>query len=86
MRNSGDYWADSTLVLKMKEKQDQDSIFLDLKENSYKQRALAFEKMGDGVLMYQCEWYVSRVDGLQERIMKEDHNSRYSIHSGSTKM
>ena len=41
---------ESSLVSGVKEKQDQDPILLDLKANVHKQRVLAFEKGGDGVL------------------------------------
>ncbi|KAH0776452.1 hypothetical protein KY290_007863 [Solanum tuberosum] len=78
--------AEPSLVLEVKEKQDQDPILLELKGNVQKQRVLAFEQGGDGVLRYQGRLCVPMVDGLQERIMEEAHSSRYSIHSGSTKM
>ncbi|KAH0720379.1 hypothetical protein KY285_005181 [Solanum tuberosum] len=54
--------------------------------NVHKQKVLAFEQGGDGVLRYQGRLCVPMVDGLQERIMEEAHSSRYSIHPGSTKM
>ena len=38
--------AELSLVSKVKEKQDQDSILLELKENFHKQRILAFEQGG----------------------------------------
>nr|AAT39297.2 Gag-pol protein, putative [Solanum demissum] len=78
--------AESSLVSEVKEKQDQDPIFLEFKANVQKQRVLAFEQGGDGVLRYQGRLCVPMVDGLQERIMEEAHSSRYSIHPGSTKM
>ncbi|KAH0702583.1 hypothetical protein KY285_016861 [Solanum tuberosum] len=78
--------AESSLVSEVKEKQDQDPILLELKANVHKQKELAFEQGGDGVLRYQGRWCVPMVDGLQERIMEEAHSSRYSIHPGSTKM
>ena len=37
-------------------------------------------------MRYQGRLCVPMVDGLQENIMEEDHNSRYSIHPGSTNM
>ncbi|XP_060200298.1 uncharacterized protein LOC132628537, partial [Lycium barbarum] len=40
----------------------------------------------DGTLRYRGRLCVPDVDGLRERIMAEAHNSRYSIHPGSTKM
>ena len=50
--NSGDKWVESSLVSKVKEKQDQDPILLDLKENVQKQRLLAFELGGDDGLKH----------------------------------
>jgi len=78
--------AESSLMSEVKEKQDQDPILLELKANVQKQRVLAFEQGGDGVLRYQGRLCVPMVDGLQEKIMEEAHSSRYSIHPGSTKM
>ena len=57
-----------------------------MKANVYKQKVIAFEQGGDGVLRHQGRLCVPRVGELQERIMEEDHNSRYSIHLVSTKM
>ncbi|XP_070041629.1 uncharacterized protein, partial [Nicotiana tomentosiformis] len=41
---------------------------------------------GDGTLRYQGRLCVPSVAGLREKIMIEIHQSRYSIHPGSTKM
>ena len=57
-----------------------------MKANVHKQKVVAFEQEGDGVLRYQGRLCVPRVDELQERIMEEAHSSGYSVHSGSTKM
>ncbi|KAH0738661.1 hypothetical protein KY290_037366 [Solanum tuberosum] len=78
--------AESSLMSEVKEKQDQDPILLELKANVQKQRVLAFEQRGDGVLRYQGRLCVPMIDGLQEKIMEEAHSSRYSIHPDSTKM
>ena len=78
--------TESSLALEVKEKQDQDPILLELKANVHKQKVMAFEQGGDGVLRYQGRLCVPRVDELQERIMEEAHSSRYSIHPGSTKV
>ncbi|WMV37256.1 hypothetical protein MTR67_030641 [Solanum verrucosum] len=72
--------AESALVLEVKEKQDQNPIFLELMANIHKQKVMAFEQGGDGVLRYQGRLRVPRVDELQERIMEEAHSSRYFIH------
>ena len=78
--------AESSMVVEVKEKQDQDPILLQLKDNVHKQKVMAFAKRGDGVLRYQERLCVPNVDGIRERIMSEAHSSRYSIHPGSTKM
>ncbi|KAH0712650.1 hypothetical protein KY289_008609 [Solanum tuberosum] len=54
--------------------------------NVHKQKVLAFEQGGYGVLKYQGRLCVPMVDGLQEMIMEVAHRSRYSIHPGFTKM
>ncbi|KAH0642176.1 hypothetical protein KY285_034832 [Solanum tuberosum] len=45
--------VESLLVSEVKDKQDQYPILLELKTNVHKQKVLAFEQGGDGVLMYQ---------------------------------
>ena len=56
--------AESSLVSEVKEKQDQDPILLELKANVQKQKVLAIEQRGDGVLRYQGRLCVPMVDGL----------------------
>ena len=58
----------------------------ELKENIQKERVLAFEQGGHGVLRYEGRLSVPMVDGIQERIMKETQISKYSTHPGSTNM
>ena len=45
--------VESSVVLEVKEKQDQDPLLLELKANVHKQKMVAFEQRGDGVLRYQ---------------------------------
>ncbi|WMV08761.1 hypothetical protein MTR67_002146 [Solanum verrucosum] len=52
----------------------------------YKQKVMAFEQKGDGVLKYQGRLFVPKVDEIQERIMVEPHSSGYAIPTGSIKM
>ena len=61
--------AELLLVSEVKEKQDQDPFLLELKANVHKQKVIAFEKWGDGVLRYQGRLCVPRVNELQEKIM-----------------
>ena len=59
---------------------------VELKEDVLKKFFEAFSKGGDGVLCYQGELCVPDVGELRQHILAEAHNSRYSIHPGSTKM
>ncbi|WMV55014.1 hypothetical protein MTR67_048399 [Solanum verrucosum] len=67
-------------------KQDLDPILVDLKEEVLKKSVDEFSQGGDGVLRYQGRLCVLNVDDLREQLMSEAHNSRYSIHPGTTKM
>ncbi|TMX01947.1 hypothetical protein EJD97_023034 [Solanum chilense] len=73
-------------AIKVKEKQDQDSILFDLKASVHSQRVLAFGQGGDGVLKYQGRLCIPKVDGHQEGILEEAHSSIYSVHPVSTNM
>ena len=72
--------AESSLVSQVKEKQDQDPIFLYLKASVHNQSVLAFEQGGDGVLKYQGILCIPRVDEIQEKVLEEAHSFMYSIH------
>ena len=50
--------VESSLVTEVKKKQDQYLIFLELKANVHKQKVMASEQGGDGVLRYQGRLYV----------------------------
>ncbi|KAH0636086.1 hypothetical protein KY289_036001 [Solanum tuberosum] len=78
--------AESSLVEKVKEKQDSDAIFLELKGAVHNQRVEVFSHGGDGVLHYQGRLCVPDVGELRQHILTEAHNSRYLIHPGATKM
>ncbi|XP_070042482.1 uncharacterized protein [Nicotiana tomentosiformis] len=79
--------AESSLVAEVKEMQFSDPYLLQSKEGIHKHKTTAFEQgRDDGTLRYRGRLCVPDIDGLRERIMSEAHNSRYSIHPGSTKM
>ena len=78
--------AESSLVVEVKEKQDNDPILLELKGAVHNQRVEVFSQGGDGVLRYQGRLCVPDVGELRQHILTEAHNSRYSIHPGATKM
>lgn len=47
---------------------------------------MAFEVSGDGTLWYQERLYVPDADELREKILAKVHESRYTVHTGSTNM
>ena len=57
-----------------------------MKENSHKQKVIAFEQGRAGVLMYQGRLRIPMVNELKERIIKEAHRSRYYFNPDSTNM
>ncbi|KAF3643634.1 hypothetical protein FXO38_20537 [Capsicum annuum] len=58
-----------------KEKQALDSILMQIKDGVDQQKVMAFEIEGDNILRYQGRLYVPDVNGLQERILTENHES-----------
>lgn len=71
--------AKSSLVQEVKEKQENNPIIMELKENVHKHKVMNIEFGGYGMLRYQVVCF-PKVDELQERIMKEAHSSTYSIY------
>ena len=72
--------------MEVKENQDNDPIFLELKGAVHNQKVEVFSQGGDGVLHYQGWLCVPDVGELRQDILAEAYNSRYSIHPGATKM
>lgn len=70
----------------MKEKQDQDPILHELKENVYNQKIISFEHFRDGVLRYHNRLFVPMIDRLKDRIIEESHIYKFSIHTDFTKI
>nr|XP_016469633.1 PREDICTED: uncharacterized protein LOC107791981 [Nicotiana tabacum]XP_016470271.1 PREDICTED: uncharacterized protein LOC107792561 [Nicotiana tabacum]XP_016499849.1 PREDICTED: uncharacterized protein LOC107818358 [Nicotiana tabacum] len=78
--------AESSLVAEVKARQYEDPTLVRLREGIQQCKITAFKIGGDGTLRYQGRLCVPSVAGLREKIMIEIHQSRYSIHPGSTKM
>ncbi|WMV07941.1 hypothetical protein MTR67_001326, partial [Solanum verrucosum] len=72
--------------LEVKEKQDSDPIFLELKDAIRQHRVEVFSHGGDGVFRYQGRLYVPKVGELRKQIPAKAQNSRYVIHPGATKI
>nr|XP_016482900.1 PREDICTED: uncharacterized protein LOC107803648 [Nicotiana tabacum] len=78
---------ESSLVAEVEEKQLIDPALAQMKEAVLNNKTLTFSLGGeDGVLRCQGRLCVPDVDNLWGRVMAEAHNSRYSMHLGSTKM
>ena len=75
-----------SLIVEVKEKQDNDPILLELKGAVHNQREEVFSQRGNGVLRNQGRLCVPDVGELRKHILAEAHNSRCSIHPGATKM
>ena len=62
-------WAESSLVVEVKEKQDSDPIFLELRSLVHNQRMAVFSQGGNGVLRYQGRLCVPDVGELRNHIL-----------------
>ncbi|XP_070049896.1 uncharacterized protein [Nicotiana tomentosiformis] len=78
--------SESSLVAEVKARQYEDPTLVRLREGIQHRKIMTFEIRGDGELRYQGRLCVPNVAGLRENIMIEIHQSRYSIHPGSSKM
>nr|XP_033508034.1 uncharacterized protein LOC117273051 [Nicotiana tomentosiformis] len=78
--------AQSSLVVHVKAKQDEDPYLVKLKEGVRNKKITAFTLGSDGVLKLNDRLCVPDVDGLRKSIMEETHSSRYSIHPSATKI
>ncbi|XP_069150847.1 uncharacterized protein [Solanum lycopersicum] len=78
--------TESSLVVEVKEKKDSDPILLELKGAVHNQRVEVFSQGIDGVLHYKGRLCILNVGEWTQHILAESHYSRYSIHSGSTKI
>ncbi|XP_070049600.1 uncharacterized protein [Nicotiana tomentosiformis] len=78
--------ARSSLLERIKARQYDDLYLLVLRETVLQGGAKEVTIGKDGVLRLQGRLCVPNVDVLREKILEEAHSSRYSIHSGTTKM
>ncbi|XP_009767585.1 uncharacterized protein LOC142182293 [Nicotiana tabacum] len=78
--------ARSSLIERVKAKQFEDPNLVKIRNGLQSKDILTFSLNEDGVLKMNGRLCVPDVDGLRYEIMAEAHNSRYSMHPGSTKM
>nr|XP_009774537.1 PREDICTED: uncharacterized protein LOC104224555 [Nicotiana sylvestris] len=67
-------------------RQFEDPELVKIKESIPFQKKQLFEQSDNGILKYKGRWCVPNVGELRKQIMTEMHQSRYSVHPGSTKM
>ncbi|XP_070023127.1 uncharacterized protein [Nicotiana sylvestris] len=76
----------SSLVTEVKECQYEDPVLVHYRDTTLQKEKTPFEITGYGFIIYRGQLYVPNVAGLHLQVMGETHYSRYSIHSGATKM
>ncbi|XP_071925957.1 uncharacterized protein [Coffea arabica] len=75
-----------TLIDRIKEAQHSDAGLAKIKEKLELEPFDGFKLKDDGSLWKDGRLCVPRDEGLKQELLKEAHNSRFSIHSGGTKM
>jgi hypothetical protein len=60
--------------------------FQEIKDLMVEGRGPDFMEDGQGTIWFKNRICVPEIDNLRETILKEAHDSNYSIHPGSTKM
>jgi hypothetical protein len=78
--------VDSTLEQDIRKGQLEDAKIQETKEQIKEDKALEFSVDEKGTLWYKKRLCVPKVKEIRELILREAHDSAYSIHLGSTKM
>jgi hypothetical protein len=78
--------VDSTLEEDIQKGQLEDAKIQEIKEQSKEEKAPGFSVDEQGTLWYKKHLCVPNVKEIRELILREAHESAYSIHPGSTKM
>jgi hypothetical protein len=76
----------SSLLQEIQRGQLLDEKVQEVKRNIKEEKSPGFSKDDEGVLWYKGRICVSNVKELKERILREAHESAYSIHPGGNKM
>ena len=78
--------SELSLVFEMNSKQHLDLLLMELKKSILIKMNEHSPMEGDGVLRYKNRLCVLDVYDLRNRVLEEDHSSRYYIYTGSIKM
>jgi hypothetical protein len=78
--------VDSTLEQDIRKGQLEDAKIQEIMEQIKEDKAPGFNIDGQGTLWYKKRICVPEIKEIRESILREAHDSAYSIHPGSTKM
>ena len=78
--------SEPSLVVGVKEGQHLDPVLMELKDSVLVKMNESFALGDHDILRYQDRLCVPNVDDLETMIIVEAHESKYSIHPGSTNM
>jgi hypothetical protein len=78
--------VDSSLLREVQRGQQEDEKVQEIKRNIKEEKSPGFSKDDKGVLWYKGRLCVPNVKELKEKILREAHESAYSIHPGENKM
>jgi hypothetical protein len=76
----------SSLLKEIQRGQLKDEKVQEIKHNIKKKKSPSFSKDDESVLWYKGKICVPNVKELKEKILREAHESAYSIHPGGNKM
>jgi hypothetical protein len=76
----------SSLLQEIQKGQVEDEKIQLIKHNTKEEKSLGFSEDEEGVLWYKGRICVSNIKELKDKILREAHESTYSIHPGLNKM
>jgi hypothetical protein len=76
----------SSLLQEIRRGQVEDEKIQEIKRNIKEEKSFGFLEDDQGVLLYKGRIYVPNVKELNDKILREAHESAYSIHPGGNKM
>jgi hypothetical protein len=78
--------VDSTILQDIRKGQLEDENIWDIKGNIKEEKSPRLTENDQGVLWYKGRIYVPNVKELKDKVLREAHESAYSIHPGGNKM
>jgi hypothetical protein len=78
--------VDSTILQDIRKGQLEDEKIWDIKGNIKEEKSPRLTENDQGVLWYKGRIYVPNVKELKDKVLREAHESAYSIHTGGNKM